>query len=60
LDDDVFVFDAGFLELGDGAVDEGGDDAGVPAGVDDADAEGGAYEESKVSVVVVVGGCLEG
>ena len=44
MHDDVFVFDAGFLEFGYAAVDQGGDDAGVPAGVDDADTEGGAYE----------------
>lgn len=42
LDDDVFVFDAGGFEGFDRAVDQGGDEAGVPAGVDYADAESGA------------------
>jgi hypothetical protein len=44
LDDDVFVFDAGSFESLDRAIDEGGDDFGVPASVDDADSKGGAYE----------------
>ena len=42
LDDYVLVFDAGGVEGLFGAGEEGVDDFGVPAGVDYADAEGGA------------------
>lgn len=43
LDDDVFVFDTGGCEGFLCAGEEGVDDGGVPAGVDDADAEAGAW-----------------
>lgn len=49
LDGDVFFPYAGGFEGLDGAGEEGGDDFGVPAGVEDAYAEGGACWEERVS-----------
>lgn len=43
LDDDVFVLDAGGFEGFFCAVEESADDLRVPAGVQDADSEGGAW-----------------
>lgn len=43
LHDDVFFFDAVAFERLDCAVEQGGDDGGVPAGVDDAYSEAGAF-----------------
>lgn len=42
LDDDVALLDAAGKQLRLGALQEGVDDLGVPAGVDDADAQAGA------------------
>lgn len=42
LDYDVFLFYSGGVEGFEGAVEEGGDDLVVPAGVDDSDAQGAA------------------
>lgn len=53
LHDNVGLLDAALEELGLCAGDEGVDDGGVPAGVDDADAEAGA-------VVLLGGRALEG
>lgn len=50
LDDDVLFFDARGAEGADCAVHERADDAGVPAGVDYADAEGGACGKKEVLV----------
>ena len=49
LDDDVFFLDTGFGEFGEGALEQGGDDSRVPASVDDADSEGGAWWAEVVS-----------
>lgn len=53
LDHDVALVDAACEQLRPGALQEGVDDLGVPAGVDDADAQAGA-------VVLLGGGTLHG
>lgn len=47
MDDNVLFFDARGFEGLEGAAEEGVDDLGVPAGVDDADAEVGAWRKGK-------------